>query len=276
MLQALKRLFPARTRAAMRVVWWLSRNNRPLLVRVFRRVATNSLIDILASFEDEGGDAEGYMCITLRKSSRTLILRRRSSDFNVFRELILNNQYLMPVPEPVEFVIDAGANIGLASVWFLEHYPKARLLSIEPDPENFAIASKNLSSYGSRCTLINAALWHQNESVSISRGTFRDGREWATQTIPVTESSEFVVEAKTLASLLEEYQYPRIDLLKIDIEGAELNVFRDGDTEFLNRTKCCAVECHGIECSQAFEDATVGNGFTLSKSGELTIALRSN
>ena len=46
-----------------------------------------------------------------------------------------------------------------------------------------------------------------------------------------------------------------LDLLKIDIEGAELQVFRDGSTDFLAKTRCCAVECHGAAPEQAFRAA---------------------
>jgi predicted O-methyltransferase YrrM len=43
-------------------------------------------------------------------------------------------------------VVDAGANIGLASLWFANQYPKAKIVCIEPDPENFRILKENLAA----------------------------------------------------------------------------------------------------------------------------------
>ena len=80
--------------------------------------------------------------------------------------------------------------------------------------------------------------------------------------------------AYTVDELLLDAGFPRIDLLKVDIEGAELQVFRDGNTEFLLKTRgMAAVECHSAECVEAFESA-VCDGFHLRDTGELRVAER--
>ena len=85
---------------------------------------------------------------------------------------------------------------------------------------------------------------------------------------------EETVAAYSLNRLLEQFGFPRIDLLKVDIEGAELSVFRDGDTSFLADTACFAIECHGPDCQHAFALAAEGYGFRLRQCGELTVATR--
>lgn len=133
----------------------------------------------------------------------------------------------------------------------------------------------NLRGFEERSILLNAAVWNEDCELAIRRGEFCDGREWATQVVPACRDDELTVPARSLESLLKEYSFPWIDLLKIDIEGSELTVFRDGDTAFLQRTGCCAIECHGAECLAAFSASAVAEKFDLSQSGELTVAVRS-
>jgi hypothetical protein len=117
-------------------------------------------------------------------------------------------------------------------------------------------------------------VWHREGLVEVKRGTFRDGREWATQTTEMSHQCTLTSNAYTIATLLDRFAFPRIDLLKIDIEGAELQLFRDGNTDFMDRTACCAIECHGSECFEAFREVAVRHDFELSESGELHIATR--
>jgi FkbM family methyltransferase len=211
----------------------------------------------------------------LKSRIEPLVLRRGSSDFSVFRQVILEDQYgLEEVGQP-QYIVDAGANIGLSSVVFLERFPQCRLLAIEPDPQNYAIARKNLDSYGDRCRLWPVALWSEAGSLTVQRGVFRDGLDWSCQTIVTSEHTGAVVAARTMKSLLDEAGFPRIDFLKVDIEGAELQVFGEGDRSFLMQTRCCATECHGPQCREVYIKAIESYGFAWRQAGELTIGWRS-
>lgn len=258
----------------MRVAWFLFRNRPGELLKTVRLVRVRSLVNTLACFEDSGGAGGGSTRIWLRGSSSPIYLRKGTSDFDVFRQVVLGQQYALNLPADSVFVIDAGANVGLASREFLKAFPQAQILAIEADPDNYEAAKRNLSGYEARCTLINAAVWFEEGEVGISRGSYLDGREWSTQTVPAALQGEIRVPARTLGQLLDEYHWPRIDLLKMDIEGAELRVFRDGCTAFLKKTRCCAVECHGAECLAAFSAAATQEGFELRTAGELTVAER--
>ena len=81
---------------------------------------------------------------------------------------------------PVEYIIDAGANIGLASIYLLRRFPLARVIAIEPDRENFEIAKHNLRMLSARCRLVHGAVWSAAGALGVRRGTFGDGRHWAT------------------------------------------------------------------------------------------------
>jgi len=199
-------------------------------------------------------------------------MRDGTSDWDAFIQVFLDGQYDLSFPNSPAYIVDAGANVGLASLYFLRRFPQARVISIEPDPENFAIAQKNLAPFGDRCHLVNAALWSTAGTLFISRGTFRDGRHWATQTLPLQAAGEETVQARTIKSLTNEFRFPRVDLLKMDIEGAEVSVFGLGDTSFLGNTQVCAVECHGAEGETAFKKAAMPYGFKFKRFGELTVA----
>jgi len=66
--------------------------------------------------------------------------------------------------------------------------------------------------------------------------------------------------------------FNRISILKLDIEGAELNLFKS-NTEWLELVDNLVIELHGTECSEVFFKAISGCGFKISTSGELTVCL---
>jgi FkbM family methyltransferase len=271
----IQRLLPARVRAAFRSLSRLWKKDRHLLWRTLRCVRGRSLVEVFACFEDEGGTGIATYRIWLKSRIQPLILRRGSSDFAVFRQVILEDQYGLEEIRQPQYIVDAGANIGLSSVVFLEKFPQCRLLAIEPDPQNYAIAQKNLEIYGERCRLLPVALWSEAGSLTVQRGIFRDGLDWSCQTVAASEHTGTVVDARTMRSLLDEVGFPRIDFLKVDIEGAELQVFGEGDRSFLSQTGVCATECHGPHCREVYIKAIESYGFAWRHAGELTIAWRS-
>lgn len=261
---------------ASRVAKYLAREKPGELMKLLGRVVPSQLCEVLANYEGTGTAAVEEFQLRLYNTTSPLSLRRGTSDFNMFRRALINEQYAVGCRGPVEYVMDAGANAGFASVFFPNRYPNARVISIEPDPENFEVARRNLQPYSDRCHLLLAGVWSREGTLSIRRTTAGSGRisHCSTQTQPAAEDDDLVVPARSTQSLMDEFQFPRIDYLKVDIEGAELAVFRDGDISFLKKTNCCAVECHGEECLAAFTAAAESEGFRLQHSGELTVATR--
>lgn len=273
-----KKLVPARTRCQLRVFVWLLRNRRDFLWGTLRHVSIKSIGEVLVLFE---GFCQADMVehqVFVRGVDSPIHLRSGTSDFDVFKQVFLLRQYDLPRVENPKHVIDAGANIGLSSVYFLSRYPNANVIAIEPDLENYAVAKMNLKAFGSRCSLIHGALWSHEKELAVHQGEFRDGQHWATQTREIDVSTEnqnsglAFVQAVTVNQLMVTAGFPNIDLLKVDIEGAELEVFRDGDTSFLANTKYCAVECHSQECVQALTNALSQFDFQIEILGELHLA----
>ena len=173
--------------------------------------------------------------------------------------------------DDVKLIVDCGANIGCASVRFLSHYPQAQVIAIEPDPKNFAMLQSNLAPYGKRATALRAAVWNEDHQVvNCSRGTYADGLDWAT-TVSLAKDGGGDTPTVSLDRLLAESGFPTIDILKIDIEGAELPLFDDHCHDWLSRTRNLCIELHGEECRAAFDRALESYGGHREEANELTI-----
>ena len=201
-----------------------------------------------------------------------------SSDLDVFRQIFLFEEYaaLRDIPSP-RIILDLGANVGYSSAYFLSCFPAASVLAVEPDPANVDILRKNLAQYGERAKLLRGAVWAHKSRLKLSRGTFGDGREWATQVVDKQddENSEGV-EGFDIPTLLGMTGSECVDLLKIDIEGSELHLFSCSSRSWLPKVKNICVELHGDDCRMAFMSALEGFDYELSTSGELTICRNLN
>lgn len=115
-------------------------------------------------------------------------------------------------------IIDCGANFGLASLYLSRKFPGAQILAVEPDPEIFAILAANVKEYGlENVRLINAAVSGQSGKMTF----YCEGSDSGTL-VPVDSCRQTIeVDCVTLDSLLTQ----KTDFLKVDIEGAETDVF---------------------------------------------------
>jgi FkbM family methyltransferase len=155
-----------------------------------------------------------------------------SSDLSVFFQIFVFEEYacMRDVPSP-SFIVDLGANVGYTSAYFLSCFPDARVLAVEPDPDNFELCRRNLSPYGDRAQVVLGAVWSQRSRLILSRGTFGEGLDWAIQVRPCEGKEDVAtVDAWDVPSLLELAGEEHIALLKVDIEKSELELFDDGSS----------------------------------------------
>jgi FkbM family methyltransferase len=189
----------------------------------------------------------------------------------VIAEVFVKSQYAcLGGLTNVKTIVDAGANIGATSVYLLEVYPSAHVIAIEPDPYNFQMLQKNLADYGSRVSCLRSALWGTEAELRILRGAFRDGGEWSCQVTPSLTACESDVRALTVSKLMDDFNLKMIDILKVDIEGAEREVFRGSSAEWLRRTRTIAIELHDAECRTRFTQAIAPFQATVKAFGEVT------
>jgi FkbM family methyltransferase len=200
--------------------------------------------------------------------------RTRSSDLYAFLQIFVEREYECLNLIDGDLILDLGANVGYSSAYFLSRYPKSPVVAVEPDPSNFAMLQRNLAPYESRATVIQAAAWSHDTKVSIRAGKYRSGGAWARQ---VEERKGGDIAGVDIPSLLALSGRRRIGLLKMDIEGAEVVIFR-GKCAWLNQVDRIAIELHDDtvfgKATEAFYNAIRGQNFEISQSGELTICSR--
>jgi len=143
----------------------------------------------------------------------------RACDIYTIAEVFHERQYQLSRPlGPAPVIVDAGANVGVASTWFLMAHPDATLLAIEPVSENVGWLSRTLGG-DPRATVVRAALGADEGTVLMALS--EHGAEHAVGTEPGVAGSE-PVECRRLDRLLAEHAITHIDLLKLDVEGSEL------------------------------------------------------
>ena len=215
------------------------------------------------------------VCLRLR-SGAVVYLRTGTSDYDALTQIFIDREYEpLDCLTSVKTILDCGANVGYSSVYFLERFPSARVIALEPDPQNAWLCRKNLARYGNRAQVVAAALWDHPARLSLVRGEYGDGREWATQVCATRSGEDFSggeVAATDMPSVLSLCGTDPIDILKIDIERSELVVFQ-GPTKWLSRVRNIAIELHDDDCKRVFFGAMDNYRFHVVRSGELTICL---
>jgi FkbM family methyltransferase len=202
-------------------------------------------------------------------------LRLRTSDVSVFSQVFVIDEYNMEFHKYPQVIVDAGANIGLTSVFYANKYPEARILAIEPEASNYVMLKKNIAPY-SKITAVHAGLWKDNKDLHIVDPGFG---KFGFQTMDHRESDKSdnveSVPGMTIDKLMADYKLEHIDILKMDIEGAEKEVFENASS-WISRVGVVEVEMHDRlkpGCSQAVYGATKGFDHEFRK-GETVFLVR--
>lgn len=215
----------------------------------------------------------GTSSVHPRCSDHKLVVRSETSDLMVFDQIFLEKEYrCIDKLREIRTIVDAGANVGYSSAYLLSRFQESRVVAIEPDPENFAVLKENLAPWGSRATLLNGALWSEPTTLNFRKETMLQGEEWGRQ---VESSASGEVRAFDMPHIMAAYDMDEIDLLKIDIEGAEEAVFSAPDISWLGRVKNIVIELHGQRCASIFLEAVESQGYEISRCDELTVCLHS-
>lgn len=200
-------------------------------------------------------------------------LRAGTSDIGIYEQVFFDREYEFLVTHPPKVILDAGANIGLAAIYFANKYPEAKIIAIEPEESNFELLKENVSPYAN-ITPIQAALWNRNEDISlIDPGLDKcgfmtqledTGEESRSSDILIQESriSEcHQISGMTIDGIMKDFNLSSIDILKIDIEGAEKEVFENTEA-WIESVNAIIIELHEhmkSGCNRSFYNGS--NGF---------------
>jgi len=155
-----------------------------------------------------------------------------------FKEIFEEEVYLFESQNQTPFIVDCGSNIGLSILYFKSLYPEARIIGFEPDPQLYQILTNNISEFSlHNVEIFEKAIWIENAKDM----PFQRDMGWGGKlTEYPTSKSTVLVDTLRLKDLISQ----QIDLLKVDIEGAEFEVFTDiqHHLDFINSI---FVEYHG-------------------------------
>jgi FkbM family methyltransferase len=206
-----------------------------------------NLEQILVFRFKEGKVLASKISVVLPESNYEVTLRLQTSDIPTFNQVFGSYEYESTnLPSTVDTIVDLGANIGLATVFFGLKYPKARILAVEPEPHNFAAMIANTQALGTRVQTLSAAVWTNDGNVSLDTES-KDGSSlgaWGVQVSEITKKSCKTTKCYKLETLLDIAGFSAVDILKVDIEGAELEVFSKNASKWLDRVKMIIVETH--------------------------------
>lgn len=203
-----------------------------------------------------------FLCYTakysLAKITHKAITKEKLLNFSVnfldygnfydqFREIFLRNSYYFKSARQKPLVLDCGANIGMATLYFKSLYPQSEIIAFEPDAINFAILSKNIATNGfsKDVKLVNAALWPDDGGVTLYG---KAGDLWRVELKTTAKDAACrrvdAVAYAVPSVRLAEYIETEVDFMKMDIEGAEFLVIRDSENT-LPKVKEVVLEFHG-------------------------------
>lgn len=174
--------------------------------------------------------------LQIKYHGKPFTVTHASSFISMYEELVLKGIYAFKADDPAPYIIDCGANIGLSIAYFKRMYPQAKILAFEADKATFDVLQNNVNAGGfSNVEVCHNAVWVNNEELSfVSEGGLSGHLGEGNATKQVNQ-----VRAIRLKELLNE----PVDLLKIDIEGAEHEVMKDC-ADNLGKVKLLFVEYH--------------------------------
>jgi FkbM family methyltransferase len=196
-----------------------------------------------------------------------LYLSNYNVDVSTLFQIFFAKEYEITLNSSPLFIIDCGANIGLSAIYYANIYPLATIIAIEPDRNNFKYLEINTAQY-KNVVCLNKAIWSnttQIEIIDTGRGN------WGLQTRETFSNNLSNIEGICIDDLLSTFEIDKIDILKIDIEGAEKELFSNNYENWLPKTKVIAIELHDFlekGISDNFYKAIEGLKYKKSCKGE--------
>ena len=210
----------------------------------------------------------------------TIKLRSNSSDIDVYEQVLLNKEYSLLIElvkkynkdHEIKVVFDLGANIGLFTLYLSAFFTINKVIAVEPEENNFEMLLMNTGSLSFIVIPVKAPIWKDNST--LEKFSIRDRRDWSVsyQNKNITKPRDKNLTGLTIRQLIIDYMVNEIDILKIDIEGAE-KILIESENEFseiLKMTKFIALEIHDEIISRIkVTDFFIENNFILYSKGDI-------
>jgi FkbM family methyltransferase len=178
--------------------------------------------------------------------SQCMYIRPRGTDWETLHASLIGKYHRPGDDLPgVSAILDLGSNIGATVADMAVHYPAARIIGVELDADNVALARRNTEHWVSRVSIVHGAAWSTNGEIAYGGNS----GEWAYRVLPAMDertASTIIdtVPAYSLLTLIDRLAPGGdVDYVKMDIEGAESFILDAGD-DWAPRVRCIKVEVH--------------------------------
>jgi FkbM family methyltransferase len=179
-----------------------------------------------------------YQPTTTHIFGRPFDVADSASFISTFRQIFEDQIYRFSARNQQPYILDCGANIGLSVVYFKQLYSQSTIVAFEPDKEIFDILSRNVRNFGyDDVELVNRAVWNCATDLNFTS----DGADGGRLSV-VSDKPDHVVKSIRL----KDYLNRKVDLLKLDIEGAETVVLTDCAGQ-LSNVDALFVEYHSFD-----------------------------
>jgi FkbM family methyltransferase len=203
---------------------------------------------------------------------KPLIIRKNTTDFDVFRQIFVQRCHRLPIKIKPRLIIDVGAYTGLTTLYFHLKYPHSKIIAVEPEDSNFKILEKNIKNI-KNIKRVHAGIWYKECFLRIvDKGLGK----WGFITQEVKNKNRGSIKAITIDKILKESGFNEIDILKIDIEGSEKELFSK-NYDWLNKVNILIIELHEWlipECEKTFYEAIKKYKFRIIKRDDATILIK--
>jgi FkbM family methyltransferase len=184
-------------------------------------------------------------------------LRLRTNDLPVFEVLGCEAYGVdLSLLDGVDNVLDLGANVGLASVYFARRLPGVAIWAVEPSPASFRLLRENLRRNAPSATAVRAAVVAESRPLRVVEGSYGGV---TTVALPADRSGT-PVEGLALPDLFDRIDVEQVDLMKIDVQGAEVDLFATAKS-WADRVRAIIAEVHAPLTVDAAAAALAPHGF---------------
>jgi len=210
-----------------------------------------------------------YYTFKLKK----LVIRKDTTDIHLFKQIFILREYGIKINIKPKFIVDAGANVGYATLWFNQKFPDAKIISIEPESSNFEVLRENTMNIDN-IKILKKGLWAKKSFLKIiDNGVGK----WGFSTEEVGVEDSYDIEGIGVDDILANTDFNCIDILKLDIEGAEKELFSENFESWLPKVNILIVELHDEfkeGCARALYSAIEGHDFEETRRSENVIFVR--
>jgi FkbM family methyltransferase len=251
------------------------------------RPAFSSAADYYGAYASVFGYARGAsLLLTSRRPSKLgertevmlpgtdipLTLRLGTSDISVFKEIFIALEYGWVFNTAPSVIVDVGGYIGLSAAFFAHTYPEAMIIAIEPDARNYELLMHNTARFPN-VHAVHAAVWKESGTISL---TDPGSGAWGLQVSEsyASDTGGDLVRAVTIDEIRKEFGLDRIDLLKVDVEGSEKEIFSTADS-WISSVDAICIELHDrfkVGCSRSFFTAVQDFPIELRRNEDVLVA----